>query len=212
MSTTLLQPEQQSVVDPAAAPVLDEAPALHRFTIEQYHKIVAAGVFDSEVDSPNKIEFLDGVFVEMSPPGYPHRRAIDELTYWAVKYFPRDGWQVSVQQPIQLINSRSVPEPDVAVYRTGGWGMNHPKAEHAGLVVEVAHSTLVHDLGYKMRLYARGGVGEYWVCDVENKKIVVHRAPENGLYGSIETFAGATPISPLVMPTATITPTLIFEV
>ncbi|QDU87118.1 hypothetical protein Pla175_04740 [Pirellulimonas nuda] len=214
MSTTLVQPQTPAVAPSVAAPpaaALSDVPSprLAQFSIEQYHQIVAAGVFGME-QPPRRIEFLEGVFVEMSAVGYRHRQVIDELMYWALGAFPRDAWHASVQQPIQLINSRSVPEPDLAIYRPGGWGGNHPKAEHAGLVIEVADSTLVLDLGYKMRLYAKGGVAEYWVCDVANKTIVVHRAPENGRYGSIESFTGNATVAPLALPTAVVTPEAIF--
>ena len=40
------------------------------------------------------------------------------------------------------------------------------------LVVEIAASSLSDDLGAKRMLYERAGVSEYWVIDVEEKKVI----------------------------------------
>ncbi|RDE06521.1 Uma2 family endonuclease [Sphingomonas aracearum] len=58
-----------------------------------------------------------------------------------------------------------VPVPDIAI-------TNEPEGtgliplDSLALVVEVADATLRHDLGRKQAVYARAGVPEYWVVDV----------------------------------------------
>ena len=55
------------------------------------------------------------------------------------------------------------------------------KPDEVFLVVEVAEApSLRTDLGVKAALYARFGVPEYWVIDVNAPRLVVHRYPEAG--------------------------------
>jgi Uma2 family endonuclease len=61
------------------------------------------------------------------------------------------------------------------------------------LIVELADSSLDYDRGVKHRLYARGGLREYWVVDVNREVVQVCRLPEDGVYGDVsEHTSGAT--------------------
>ena len=53
------------------------------------------------------------------------------------------------------------------------------------LPVEVAETSLSRDTTIKRDLYARAGVPEYWVLDLESRRVVVHRAPDEGQYSQI---------------------------
>lgn len=75
-------------------------------------------------------------------------------------------------------NARNEPEPDVTVlrrpFRTLG---GNPGPADIVLLVEVAGSSLGQDLYTKAKLYARAGIPEYWVLDVNNRRMHVHRDP-----------------------------------
>lgn len=74
-----------------------------------------------------------------------------------------------------------VPEPDIVVTRKPigkGW----VELGQVALVAQVAESTLATDLGRKARLYARNRVPEYWVVDVEGRRIVRHWQAEGENY------------------------------
>jgi Uma2 family endonuclease len=45
------------------------------------------------------------------------------------------------------------------------------------LVVEVADATLATDRGVKMPLYARAGIPEAWLIDLQHALVLVHRDP-----------------------------------
>ena len=69
------------------------------------------------------------------------------------------------------------PVPDVAVV------LGHPRSftQHprtAELVIEVSDTTLAYDLGDKASLYAAAGIKDYWVIDVENRRLHVFRDPQ----------------------------------
>lgn len=43
--------------------------------------------------------------------------------------------------------------------------------------------------GAKAALYARAGIPEYWVLDVNGRRLIVHQHPVEGAYRSIQAFA-----------------------
>ena len=47
-----------------------------------------------------------------------------------------------------------------------------------------------------MELYARFGVREYWIVDLNNSRIVVHRRPEQDGYQAVQTVAADEAVSP----------------
>ena len=53
----------------------------------------------------------------------------------------------------------------------------HPSAKEIGVVIEVADSSRVRDLGLKKRLYARSKVTEYWVLDLTKSRLEVFTEP-----------------------------------
>ena len=59
----------------------------------------------------------------------------------------------------------------------------------ARLLIEISASSLRHDLGRKLRLYARTGVPEYWVADVGARQIIRMHAPSGEDYLERTTFA-----------------------
>src|SRR5215471_17641330 len=80
--------------------------SIHRFTVDQYHRMIAAGVF-----TPNdRVELLEGWIVDKMPQHPSHAAAISVLQARLVPLLP-PGWIVRVQSPITLPDSE--PEPDL---------------------------------------------------------------------------------------------------
>jgi Uma2 family endonuclease len=87
---------------------------------------------------------------------------------------------VRVQMPIEASpadREHSEPEPDLAVLAAGkpDFAHRHPNGCELALAVEVADTTLRHDALRKRDLYARNGVPEYWVLDLNGCRLIVHR-------------------------------------
>ncbi len=74
------------------------------------------------------------------------------------------------------------------------------------LVVEIGDTSLDHDLGAKARLYGRAGVPEYWVIDINARRIHQHRKPNAEGYGSVRVVEGSESLSPLAREDAALTP------
>ena len=102
-------------------------------------------------------------------------------------------------------NPTSDPEPDIGILKTGLDELGRrPRPEDLLLVIEVSDSTLAFDVSVKARLYARAGIGDYWVADINGKRLIVHREPAAGKYGSIATYSVDDRIAPLAAPQAEI--------
>jgi len=68
------------------------------------------------------------------------------------------------------------------------------------LVVEVASDTLRVDLLYKATLYARAGVPEYWVFDVEGLRLFVYRSPLGNAYDDVRIYDLDERVAPQISP------------
>jgi Uma2 family endonuclease len=140
----------------------------------EYERMAEEGFFEED----EKIELLEGVLVQMTPQGIPHAAAIERLTELLVlALHPRA--RVRVQLPFAA-SDISEPEPDLAVVPPGDPEASHP--ERALLLIEVAESSLSKDRRVKTRIYAAGGVPEYWVVDVSGRAIEVRSEPADGAY------------------------------
>jgi Uma2 family endonuclease len=97
----------------------------------------------------------------------------------------------------------NLPEPDIAVL-SRPLSATRPGPAEVRLLLEIADSTLSRDLGSKARLYARAGIVEYWVLDIENRRLHVHRDPAGDLYGSVRRYEESEEVAPLAAPTSPI--------
>lgn len=143
----------------------------------EYDRLVDAGMFEDE-----HIELLDGALVEMSPEGPTHAWLIQELTHLLARGL-RDDLRLRVGHP-WAANDISQPEPDLAVVPHRDYRDGH--AQTALLVIEVAASSLAKDLGLKARLYGSAGVPVYWVVDLVDEVVHVHRGPIATGYATVE--------------------------
>jgi Uma2 family endonuclease len=152
-----------------------------------YDRLVDAGVFEGE-----PIELLEGFLVEMSPEGPTHVFVIDRLTELLVSALA-GRYLVRVGHPLAL-GERSEPEPDVAVVPRDDYRHSHPRT--ALLVIESASSSRRQDLGFKAQLYARHGIPEYWVADLDAAQVVVHTGPGPDGYAQITRHGTGVRLSP----------------
>ena len=182
-----------------------ERPVLHRWTRRQYARLIDHGLLDE--DDP--IELLDGLLLVKEPQSSPHRTAVG-LVAKALERAFGDGWFVQTQSPIGL-DDRSEPEPDVCVVRGSLRDYVDAHPTHPALIVEVALSGLGVARGRKATAYARGGIADYWILNLIDRVLEVHREParpgparRRWGYASIETLGAEAMVVPLAAPSSTI--------
>ena len=107
-----------------------------------------------------------------------------------------------VQHPI-VIDPDGEPQPDlvVAAGEPRAHLGAHPRT--AALVVEVAASSLAFDRREKARLYAGAGIPEYWIVNLVDRVVEVHREPSAHGYRGVEALASGE-IVPVGAPAAAI--------
>jgi Uma2 family endonuclease len=169
------------------------AEAARPFTLDDVFEMMRIGALDPDA----KVELIDGEVIEMAPEGVPHVRAKMQL---AMSFMSRagDAVRVIVDSTLRL-SSTSAPDPDLYLY-DAALPLDSLDGGSVGLVIEVSGASLARDLSMKATLYARHGVRDYWVVDVAARKIIVHRDPRDGAYGSVFAALADEAVAPLAFP------------
>jgi len=176
-----------------------------RWTRVEYERLIDLGVFGSG----DRLELLGGQLVVAEPQGTDHYPAILRATRVLQAAFG-SGWLVRPQGPVAL-DDESEPEPDVAVVSgdIDDYRLAHPA--RPVLAIEVAVSSLALDRSHKASLYARASVADYWIVNLVDRVLEVHRdpapdieAPYGWAYASIETLSSGAAIAPLAAPASPI--------
>ncbi len=168
--------------------------ATYKWTIEDYHQAINAGLF---IDKP--IELLRGELVLMAPEKQPHvyytRKTSDYL-----RQILGTSVEISEAHPITLPNS-SEPEPDIAIIQPldEEYLQHHPYPENIFWLIECSKATLRKDLTTKKEIYAEAGIREYWILDLENHQLIVFRDLLNQIYQTELTLTTGS-ISPISFP------------
>jgi Uma2 family endonuclease len=167
-----------------------------RFTVDEYHRMAEAGVFHED----DRVELIDGEVVLMSPIGNKHAACVRRLNNILVVRV--DGRAiVDVQDPVEL-DPHSEPEPDITLLRPRAdfYAAAAPRPEDTLLVVEVGDSSVRFDRDVKAPLYARTGVSELWLVDVNAEQVSVCRRPTASGYGDVTVRGRGDMLSPAALP------------
>jgi len=178
-------------------------PARRLWTREEYYRMADLGWFHGQ-----RTELIGGEVVILSPQKYRHAYTLDRTGHVLRRTFGTGFW-VRTQLPLQC-GRTSEPEPDVSVVPGSGEDYeDHPT--HAVLVVEVADTTLHFDRTQKMSLYARSGFPEYWIVNLIDGVVEVHRSPVEddsqpfgARYADVQRLVPGQTVAPLEKPDAAI--------
>ncbi|NJN57019.1 MAG: Uma2 family endonuclease [Leptolyngbyaceae cyanobacterium SL_5_9] len=148
------------------------------WSVDEYHRMIETGI----LTEGDRVELLEGQIVEINPQLPPHVAT----TQRACRYLDRlleDIAYVRMQLPITL-SPKSEPEPDIAVVRidSNEYGDRHPTPADIYLIVEVADSTLLNDRQQKALIYAKARILDYWILDVNARRVYVFREPTQAGY------------------------------
>lgn len=169
-----------------------------RFTTAEFHKMARRGAFNDI-----RVELRRGMLVKMSPKHVPHTLVQEDLTF-ALKLAIRAAglpWRVGTEGSVSFGEGFD-PMPDIVVFDPAllrdPQGMINPEA--VKLIVEVADSSLEDDLGEKRDDYARFGLAEYWVADVNGRTVHMDADPKGGAFASTKKVSLAEPLAMLTHP------------
>lgn len=182
-----------------------DEPRTRRWTRIEYDKLIDLGIFQPG----EPVELIGGELVVAEPQGAEHYTAIQK-TAKAIEAAFGPGWTVRMQGPLGL-DDDSEPEPDVAVVpgNLEDYRAAHPS--RAVLTVEVAASSLGSDRERKGSVYARAGLRDYWILNLESRVLEVYREPApdpSALFGwryaRREALDASARVSPLAAPDTSI--------
>ncbi len=166
----------------------------HTFTTNEFLRLVELDFFGED----ERVELLEGEIYHMSPTGPSHGAAVARLNRRFVLTFDSRAlvWN---QSSVRL--GASMPEPDLAllVPKADYYANANPEPEDILLVVEVAQTSLAYDRA-KLAIYARNGVQEVWIVDLNGELLEVYREPGAGAYKTSFALNFSEPLSPLAFP------------
>jgi Uma2 family endonuclease len=181
------------------APPVTQWPPRKRWTRAECDRLEALGIFDQQ-----HLELVEGELIDKKmSKNPPHVDAAALLLGWLIQAF--GARFVNSEAPIDVApedNPTNEPVPDIIVLRHDftGFRKTKPQPRDLDLVIEVADTSLAFDLTTKAALYARAGIAEYWILDVIGRRLLVHRNPEGGQYGSVQSYSEKESVSPLAAP------------
>lgn len=180
-------------ITPAPPPLFAGVAPLRTFTVDEYHRMLAAGIL-IECETT---ELLSGYLVRKMPRGSPHDSTLDLLDQFFVPVLPAD-WYARSQRAVTFADSE--PEPDFAVVRGPRlrYRQSHPHAADIALVVEVSDSSLRVDRHGKAAIYAEAGIAVYWIVNVVDRQIEVLTQPAGSGYTQRDVYPVGT-VVPIVL-------------
>jgi len=186
------------------APRLPPLP-LWRIPRARYDLMVTRGIL--QPDTP--VELLDGLLVVREPQGSRHAVVVG-LVRAALEPVFGPSHHVREEKPVAL-DDLSEPEPDLVVVRgrLRDYLEEHPSSPV--LIVEVADTSVALDRLRKGGLYARAGIPDYWIVNLQDDLLEVYRQPARAParpygweYKSVRLLRKAATVSPLARPRARI--------
>jgi Uma2 family endonuclease len=173
---------------------------LRRWRRVEYDRLVRLGVFEGE-----PLELIGGQLV-VAEPQYPYHASGIGAAEHALRAVLPPGWIVRTQLPVSL-DDESEPEPDVAVVPGGPRDYREEHPAHPALIVEVADASLDFDREHKSSLYARAAIQDYWIVNLVDRVLEVHRdpgpdpsAPCAWRYRSVSTLTPPAVVAPVAFP------------
>ncbi len=152
-----------------------------RFTQEEYQRMAEAGILSED----DRVELIEGEIVQMTPIGRRHAACVARLTH-LFSTVVEGRAIVWVQNPI-LLTPDSEPQPDVVLLRPRAdfYKEADARPNDVLLLVEVADASAGYDRTVKLPLYARAGVREVWLVDLQGESVEVHRQPAASGYQDV---------------------------
>ena len=151
----------------------DPSSGRYRLRVTDYVMLHEKGSFQAQ-----ETELIDGEVFVLSPEWRPHFRIKSELLFrlrlavegLALPFF------VGTEGSIALSDT-DMPRPDILLTSEPDGDGPVPRAS-VPLLVEIASTTVDDDLGSKAVRYAAASIPEYWVVDLQSRKVHVMWSPE----------------------------------
>jgi Uma2 family endonuclease len=152
-----------------------------KITVDEYYEMARVGLLDPDA----RVELIEGEIVAMAPIGTPHGYVVDALTD-RIAVVVHGRAILRVQGALRL-SDRTELMPDLSLLKLPleQYRAKQASASDALLVIEVSDTTLRKDTRVKIPLYARHGVPEVWIVDLQKRCFRIYRSPLDGEYQKV---------------------------
>jgi Uma2 family endonuclease len=185
------------VTEIPSRPALAELPR-KRWTREDCVALEESGFWNQQ-----HLELIDGEPISKLGKKRPHTVVLGVVLGWLHDTFGRE--YVDVETSIDVApndNPINEAEPDLTVLAKLSREIQdaNPQPDEIRLVVEISDLSVRFDRSIKAILYARAQTLEYWVVDIQGRRLIVHRDAREGQYQSITAYSEGESVSPLAAP------------
>jgi len=169
----------------------------HRFSVDAYFRMADSGILTES----DRVELIDGQILVMEPPGPEHASRVSKVAYVFNRLLVERRVLIRTENPT-LLGRFDAPQPDIAIvrWRDDFYVSAHPCSSDIHLAVEVAWSSAPGDRRVKSPLYARSGIGEFWLVDLQNARVDVYREPSRSGYQFLSILESDSTLCPLAFP------------
>lgn len=169
--------------------------ATYRFSIDDYQRLYETGLLAAH----DRIELLNGELIIMHAIGFRHAQAVTNLTF-ELGDQARRRYMISPQNPVEL-EEHSAPQPDLTlVPLSRRSSKRHPTPDEVFLIIEVSDSSVRYDREDKQKAYAKTGIREFWLLNLEDDILEIYRQPEGETYREKIIIPADGKASPLEFP------------
>ncbi len=181
-------------------------PERMRISADRFEKMIETGVLTKY----DRVELIDGDMINEPGINPPHSAVTARLNKLFVLSVG-DSAIVSPGGSVRL-GDFSMPQPDLMLLkgRKDFYSGQRPTALDVLLLVDISDSSLAYDQSTKRSLYARYRVREYWVVDVQGRRVYVYSDPSADGYAQVHERAAADTVSPQALPTVQIRVGMLF--
>jgi Uma2 family endonuclease len=176
------------------------ARAHHRLSVNDYEQMIERGILTEN----DRVELIRGEIIDKMSICDRHAACVKRLNS-LFSGLVRGNALVSIQDPIRLADSE--PEPDVALLRPRAdfYATGKPQPADVLLAIEVADSSLDYDRDVKRPMYGEAGIAEYWIVNLIDECVEVHRQPQpDGTYRDVQTLRRGQQVDVALLPATTI--------
>ena len=137
----------------------------------------------------NRYELIDGEFVLVAAPSPKHQWSSHWLTIALHRAVVEPGLGFVLAAPVDVHLGGSYVQPDLLVILHERAGIIGPTLIDGApdLIVEIASASSRRiDRTRKLALYARSGVREYWLVDLQARTVTIHAEPTGERFARVE--------------------------
>jgi Uma2 family endonuclease len=175
---------------------MNRAPQKHRFSVSEWHKMGTINIFPPDA----RMELIEGEIIDMAAISPSHAGCVRHF----IELFSTQKGKtalINVQNPI-VLGDISEPMPDLTLLRPAAhfYKKRHPTAEDVFLLVEVSDTTVQHDREEKIPIYAKDGIVECWLVDLNEFQVEVYLNPTANGYTNKRIFDSEQTLIPSQLP------------